>query len=585
MKKINTEFQKIYYNLDKILLLFFTLFVLMEFVWIPLNSWMAEYFLSLTGYTYLTASNFLAVFTSNWLVTGGFVSLFLVNILVAYLEIALIFTGVWQLLDTKAKRLSAYIRSVQKHLFEVIKEITLSKVLFLLLYSVILLPFLRKILNIYYFKKLLIPQFIVDYLSNNLWVAILILLSLIFFFWLGSRLMYALPQIFFEHEKVKDAVLYSWEKTKGRKQISSGLRLLWITLQPSLLFLAFGLLLYGLQVLVDSALPTVAPVLVLLSFVLVKLAYYSAIALFMMKLVALLTGRNLPVYPRKSLRHGLRLSILLVSSLFFLVQGVVTFYFPFETMPLTISHRGVDDANGVQNTIEALEKTAQIAPDYVEMDVQETKDLEFVVMHDTDLTQLTGNPGGTHDYTLAELTGMMASENGMSSPVPSFDAYLNRADELGQKLLVEIKVTKQDSKELMPNFLRKYGQRLIAKGHQMQSLDYGVIQKVRAYDERLVSYFILPFNSIYPDTVANGYTMEYSSLDQDFLLRSWLKGQGVYAWTPNDEDSMTQMINLQVDGIITDQLSTMKELMKRLKDNRQYADLFILQLQSLLYRF
>ena len=45
-----------------------------------------------------------------------------------------------------------------------------------------------------------------------------------------------------------------------------------------------------------------------------------------------------------------------------------------DDQPALISHRGVDDGNGVQNTIPALEKTAQEEPDYVEMDVHETKD-------------------------------------------------------------------------------------------------------------------------------------------------------------------------------------------------------------------
>ncbi|WP_321537670.1 glycerophosphodiester phosphodiesterase family protein, partial [Streptococcus suis] len=123
-----------------------------------------------------------------------------------------------------------------------------------------------------------------------------------------------------------------------------------------------------------------------------------------------------------------------------------------------------DDENGVQNTLESLELTAQLRPDFVEMDIQETKDGQFVVMHDTNLLALTGNTGGTHDYSLQELTSMTASENGQSAPVPSFDAYLDKADQLGQKLLVEIKETKQDSPDLAKNFVKKYGKRLLAKG-------------------------------------------------------------------------------------------------------------------------
>lgn len=53
MKKIRYEFQRIYYNLDKILLLFFTLFTIMEFVWIPLNSWISEVLLAMASYDYL----------------------------------------------------------------------------------------------------------------------------------------------------------------------------------------------------------------------------------------------------------------------------------------------------------------------------------------------------------------------------------------------------------------------------------------------------------------------------------------------------------------------------------------------------
>ncbi len=77
MKKIQREFQKIYYNLDKILLLFFTLFTFMEFVWIPLNSWISEGLLAMTGHAYLSPTNLLSVFAENLLVTGLFILLFL----------------------------------------------------------------------------------------------------------------------------------------------------------------------------------------------------------------------------------------------------------------------------------------------------------------------------------------------------------------------------------------------------------------------------------------------------------------------------------------------------------------------------
>ncbi len=585
MKKIRREFQKIYYNLDKILLLFFTLFTFMEFVWIPLNSWISEGLLAMTGHAYLSPTNMLSVLSENLFVTGLFLLLFFVNIAIAYLELALLFTGVWQLLDEKVKHLPDYLRDVRDSMLAIIRHSSVPKVLFLLFYSVILLPFLRRILNIYYFNKIVVPQFILDYLSNTLWVGILLLVSLLLFFWLAARFMYALPKIYFEHRSVKESIAYSWEKTKGRQQISSFFRLIWLVTLPVLLFTGVGVLLYLLQLGAEPYMPNASYWLAVVCYTALKLAYYGVVALFMMGFVSLLTGKQLPTYRRKRLRHRLRLAILLVSSLVFGTQGALSLYYPFDTLPVTISHRGVDDGNAVQNSIEALEKTSQLKPDYIEMDIQETKDGQFIVMHDTDLLALTGNPGGTHDYTLADLTAMTATENGMTAPVPSFDTYLEKADELGQKLLVEIKVTKADSPNLTRNFLEKYGQRLIAKGHQMQSLDYRTIIEIKQYSEQLVSFFILPFNSIYPTTVADGYTMEYTSLDQNFLIKSWLRGKSVYAWTPNDEDSMTRMMLLQVDGIITDKMTELQGLMEELTENRRYADLYFLQFQSLLYNF
>ena len=51
-----------------------------------------------------------------------------------------------------------------------------------------------------------------------------------------------------------------------------------------------------------------------------------------------------------------------------------------------------------------LEKTAQLKPDLIEMDVQETKDGQFVMMHDANLKNLTGINATPQDLTLVELT-------------------------------------------------------------------------------------------------------------------------------------------------------------------------------------
>ena len=91
------------------------------------------------------------------------------------------------------------------------------------------------------------------------------------------------------------------------------------------------------------------------------------------------------------------------------------------------------------------------------------------------------------------------SENGYSTKMTSFDDYLTKANQLEQKLFIEIKTS---------------------------------------------------------STKANGYTMEYFSLDQNFMTKLLTNHKKIYAWTVNNESVMTGMILMGVNGIITDYLTT-----------------------------
>lgn len=151
--------------------------------------------------------------------------------------------------------------------------------------------------------------------------------------------------------------------------------------------------------------------------------------------------------------------------------------------------------------------------------------------------------------------------------------YLTRANQLGQRLLIEIKTSKFDSVDMMDRFLKKYAANIKLYGHQMQSLDYRVIDKVRDYDEDIQAFFILPYNTIFPRTQASGYTMEYSTLDENFVDKLWQSDKLLYTWTINTEDAVAKSFRLGVDGIITDDVEYIQSSIKELRDNPQYATL------------
>ena len=107
----------------------------------------------------------------------------------------------------------------------------------------------------------------------------------------------------------------------------------------------------------------------------------------------------------------------------------------------------------------------------------------------------------------------------------------------------------------------------------MQSLDYQVIDKVLDYDKDIPAFFILPYNTIFPRTKASGYTMEYSTLDENFVNKLWSSDKLLYTWTINTEDAVAQSFRLGVDGIITDDVEYIQSSIKELRDNPKYSTL------------
>lgn len=568
-------FRKIYLNLDKVLFLFFLIFMMVEYLWLPLNSFLAGLLLSQTGYLFISYNNIFAIITSSPLISLAFLVLIVINLLVAYFQICLLFIGARHLLYHEKRTLIEYSRKVFQQSFLFMKRLSFCKMAFVFFYVAMLFPFIRKILKIYYLNKIVIPDFIVTYLEDKYWlVGLMIFASAWILLYVSVRLMFALPKILFEKRTVREGVKYSLQKTKKQVLFYAWNLLLIIIKTYLFFFLLLTPLLIG-QIVIDNLTQKESLILGVINFVLIKNIHYMALTYFLVKFVSFLTGEELEIMPRRKKDHLMRWGVMGCASIFFALEGYIYLEAPVTNTPLVISHRGVSNKNGVQNTVQSLEKTAQLKPDLIEMDVQETKDGQFVMMHDANLKNLAGINANPQDLTLEELTGLDISENGYRTKISSFDDYLNRANELHQRLLIEIKTSKKDSPQMMERFLEKYGSIIKQYGHQMQSLDYHVIDQVLKYDSTIPAYFILPYNSIFPKTKATGYTMEYSTLDEYFVTKLWYTEQKLYVWTINSSDALDKSLQLSVDGMITDDTEMLQETLAAAQEDPEYTDLLL----------
>ncbi|WP_330176358.1 glycerophosphodiester phosphodiesterase family protein [Streptomyces sp. NBC_01498] len=118
--------------------------------------------------------------------------------------------------------------------------------------------------------------------------------------------------------------------------------------------------------------------------------------------------------------------------------------------PLVIAHRGAS-AYAPENTLAAVDKAAELDVDWVENDVQRTRDGRLVVLHDTDLRRTTDAervfpgraPWNVKDFTAAEIArldaGSWFSAAWAGERVPTLEEFLAAVEANRQNLLLEIK--------------------------------------------------------------------------------------------------------------------------------------------------
>ncbi len=246
-----------------------------------------------------------------------------------------------------------------------------------------------------------------------------------------------------------------------------------------------------------------------------------------------------------------------------------------------ISHRGVNHAWGVQNTIVALRHVSREHPTYVEMDLHETKDHQWVVLHDENLRVLAARNVTPHQLTLRQLERLTVHENGQSTSLAGWPAYLRAAERLHQPLMVELKTTPRDSAGMTRRFARQYGQRLIRDHDVVHSLDYRVVAQLRQRVPRLQVGYILPFNWIAPQSVpADFYSFQQISASQQFILAAHQMGVPAYIWTPDSRAKMTRMWALGADGQITNELRRLRAVTRQSPQRQGWA-----VLQNFIYSY
>ncbi|MDG3060524.1 glycerophosphodiester phosphodiesterase [Lacticaseibacillus casei] len=548
---------------------------------IPLLTFGAQQVLRLGNVPYITLTNLGQIATAKPVTALLLLLIGLILLLFVYWQFAFLLLGIQNI----HRQTHLSFRQLAGATIRKTRRLTPTTILSLIAYFVLIFPFSSIVFKTSLLAKLTIPDFIIDYIFDRWYLTVLIVVLYLLGTWLAIRLLPLLPALILNDQSPRATVVRSWRATRGQTW-----RTLWAVILIVIPVLVLSILLvaglYAFQTYLDQQWQQWSLLGATINLGLLQVAMLLITVFFTVMLYQLATSQAETFHLIDSQDHVVQIPkrrrnwVFRVSAfalIMVIIGGTSLFYHAYligalTTQPLTISHRGVDNGNGVQNTIPALLATAKEKPDYVEMDLHETKDHQFVVMHDENLKALTGKDAAPHQLTLAEITQLTARENGHAAKVASFDQYLAAAEQVHQKLLVEIKTTPHDSPQMMDRFIKRYAKRLLANHDQVHSLDYGVVKTLRQRVPKLKTFFILPYTLVFPETPASGYTLESTTLSTTVADQAHDHHQAVYAWTINDPDDMQKMTFMDADGIITDQLRLLKTTLREMNDHPSYAD-------------
>lgn len=241
---------------------------------------------------------------------------------------------------------------------------------------------------------------------------------------------------------------------------------------------------------------------------------------------------------------------------------------------LAIAHRG---GAGLwpENTLYAFEHAAALGVDVIETDVRVTKDGELVVIHDEGLERTTDGVGRVGSLTLAELKRLDAAyrfstDGGRSFPLRGSGVSVPTLREVFEALPhmrfnIEPKQAAPPLAAPLCRLIREYGMtdRVLIASFSATTLaefrrECPEVATSAATGE-VASFFTLQGAGLaasYSPAMQALQVPEHAGalhvLTRDFVEAAHGRNLRVHAWTVNAEGDMRRLIEIGVDGIMTD---------------------------------
>lgn len=229
-----------------------------------------------------------------------------------------------------------------------------------------------------------------------------------------------------------------------------------------------------------------------------------------------------------------------------------------------VAHRGAT-AYTPENTIAAFDLAVDMKADYIEIDVQRSKDGKLVLIHDTTVDRTTDGTGKVGDLTLEQLrsldAGSWKGEQFAGEPIPTFEEILDHYHgKIG--ILIELKAP-----ELYPGIEEQVAAALIERNLHKPQNEKIIIQSfnfesIKKMDQLLPKVPIGVLTSNRADTTlealqefstyADWFNPSYGIVTEELVNQVHSLGMQIGSWTVRSQEAADFLFEMGVDAIISD---------------------------------
>ena len=545
--------------------------------------------------TFIVSLNKLSVIDNTELLRFIFsplgIILLIISLMVIFFYFLVELSGLILLTSSYQKeRLEPSFITILKESIKLIPKFLNKSIIVISFYFLLLIPITSSVLGFNLFKKFNIPNFIFREIIKNPIYLIIYILIVIIFYYLFIKAIFTFHYILIKKEKSSTAIKKSFNLINDNFKDFFDTFILRI-----LKYLVIFLIIFFLSIFIINFTKNISKELftysIIFLLVIKNIILTTIILIFIPLEIKFLTdkfyeytkiNKRLVVKEKnkyniidkifsfkKTLIFTFISMLILLNVLFIFVPNF--FNNSFKTK-LIIGHRG---GEGVENSLGAIKNSIDKRIDYVEIDIQRTKDNYYIVNHDKTFKRVAGINKSASDMTLKEIKKISLRGE---EKIPEINEVL-KLSKNKINLFIELKGKTAD-KKMVDDIVKLVKKEKMEKQVVFISMRYSVIDYLKTKYKDLKTGFIY---FLFLGDMSK-IKADYMLFSEDFVTENHIEqihkhNKKAIVWTVNSPDSMKKYLDSAVDGIITDRVNDILRLKEKL-DIRSDKDLVYDLLES-----